>query len=113
DGAKHPQWVVTISNIWIERRADYFFLKIFDPVEWVEQFAKAIFAKAQRQSVYCKIPSVLVVFQSAVFHCRISTFFGIGFFSCPNKFKFYSPAFKHSSSVCFENGDFWFSRQKF
>ena len=68
DGAHHAERVVAEGDVGVERRTDRQFLHVVEPAERIDQLSESGFVQAERQGVDGEIASVLVVFQSPVFH---------------------------------------------
>ena len=104
-GPDHPQRIIAVSGIGIQRRADNACSQVPYPSERIHQGAEIIFLKAECHRVYRKIPAFLIVFQRAVFHYRLSGIPSVRFFSGPDKLHFNTPVAQHCSPEIPENGN--------
>ena len=101
----HPQRIVAECYIRIERGAYRFLFQIVHAAERIDQLSETVFVQANRKRINRKVPAVLIIFQSTVFHYRFAGITLIRLFACTYEFHLHTVILHLCSTEILEYGD--------
>ena len=102
-GANHPQRVVRVGNVRIQRCAKQAFLKVRNSAERVYKIAVILFLQGECKGVDSKVPALLVILQCTVFHNRLAGIAVVGFLPCSHELYLISAVPKHCGTEVLEH----------
>ena len=105
NGAEHAQWVVAVCHVGIQGGANPFPVQVVDPAERVHQLAKRVGVQADGHGVDGEVPTVLVVFQRAIFDDGFSAASRVAFFPRPHEFHLVVARLEHGRAEVLEDVD--------
>ena len=106
DGTEHPERVVAIGGVGVERRADETCIEVADAAERIDQAPVVFPLQAESHGVDGEVAALLVFFQRAVFHDGLARRGAVRLAACSHELHFHAVAVQHGGAEILEHGDF-------